>query len=170
MKKILNLHTLVFLTFSLSLSHAYAEKAEKDTSTPYPLKTCVVSDEALDVDAIVWKHEGRELQLCCKGCKKDFIKDPATYLKKLDEAYIAAYPLNHCLVSKEPLGSMGEAYVHHHKGGLILFCCKGCIKKFDKNPGKYLKALHKAQASGTKGAEKPSKKAPHNHSGQNHQP
>ena len=164
MKKISKLKTLVFVALGLGLSQAYAEKAEKETSTPYPLKTCVVSGETLDADAIIWNHEGRELQLCCNGCKKDFIKDPATYLKKLDEAYIGAYPLKHCLVSKEPLGSMGDAYVHHHKGELVLFCCKGCIKKFNKKPDQYLKELHSAQA-----AEKPSGKAAHDHAGHDHQ-
>jgi YHS domain-containing protein len=33
----------------------------------------------------VFKHEGREIKLCCKDCRKDFDKDPAKYLKKLDE-------------------------------------------------------------------------------------
>ena len=31
-------------------------------------------------------HEGQEIKLCCKSCKKDFTKDPAKYLKKLDGA------------------------------------------------------------------------------------
>jgi hypothetical protein len=34
----------------------------------------------------VFKHEGREVRLCCKDCLKDFKKDPAKYMKKLDEA------------------------------------------------------------------------------------
>jgi YHS domain-containing protein len=33
-----------------------------------------------------FKHEGREVQLCCESCKKVFKKDPAKYMKKLDEA------------------------------------------------------------------------------------
>jgi hypothetical protein len=37
---------------------------------PYPLQTCVVSDEKLGEmgDAYVFVHEGREIKLCCKSC------------------------------------------------------------------------------------------------------
>ena len=56
---------------------------------PYPLKTCVVSDEKLGGDMgepYVFTHAGREIKLCCKSCLKDFKKDPAKYVKKLDAA------------------------------------------------------------------------------------
>src|SRR5947208_7183931 len=65
-------------------SDAKAEKAK-----PYPLKTCVVSDEKLGGDMgdpYVFTHEGREIKLCCKSCLKDFKKDTAKYVKKLEEA------------------------------------------------------------------------------------
>jgi YHS domain-containing protein len=63
-----------------------ADKDEK--AKPYPLEKCVVSDEKLGEmgKPYVFKHEGREVQLCCKSCLKDFKKEPAKYLKKLDEA------------------------------------------------------------------------------------
>ena len=60
----------------------------------YPLQTCVVSDEAIGgsmgegVD-YVYKQEGqpdRLVRFCCKDCVKDFNKDPAKYLKQIDEA------------------------------------------------------------------------------------
>ena len=63
------------------------KKAEKGKA--YPLKTCVVSDEKLGGDMgdpYVFTHEGREVKLCCKSCLKDFKKDPAKYMKKIDEA------------------------------------------------------------------------------------
>ena len=37
----------------------------------------------------VYKQEGqpdRLVRFCCKDCRKDFDKDPALYLKKIDEA------------------------------------------------------------------------------------
>lgn len=55
-----------------------------------------------------------------------------------------AYPLDTCIVSDEKLGEMGEAYVFTHKGQEIKLCCKPCQKDFNKNPGKYLKKLEKA--------------------------
>jgi YHS domain-containing protein len=53
---------------------------------PYPLKTCVVSDEKLgDMgDPYVFTYQGREVKLCCKGCLDDFNKEPAKYVKKIE--------------------------------------------------------------------------------------
>lgn len=55
---------------------------------PYPLTTCVVSGDKLGEmgDPYVYKYKDREIHFCCKGCVKDFNKEPAKYLKKLDEA------------------------------------------------------------------------------------
>jgi hypothetical protein len=60
----------------------------KPKPKPYPLKTCVVTDEKLGEmgDGYVFVHEGREIKLCCKGCLKDFKKDPAKYIKKIEVA------------------------------------------------------------------------------------
>jgi hypothetical protein len=54
----------------------------------YPLDTCVVSGEKLGEmgDPFVFTHEGQEIKLCCKSCKKKFDKSPETYLKKLKDA------------------------------------------------------------------------------------
>jgi YHS domain-containing protein len=62
------------------------KKAEK--AKPYTLKTCPVSDEKLGEmgDAYTFVYEGREIKLCCKSCLKDFKKDPAKYIKKIEEA------------------------------------------------------------------------------------
>ena len=60
----------------------------------YPLKTCVVSDkeiggsmgEGLDY---IHKQDGqpdRLVRFCCKDCVDDFKKEPAKYLKLIDEA------------------------------------------------------------------------------------
>jgi hypothetical protein len=59
----------------------------------YPLTTCVVSGDKLgdmgEPFVYVHKQDGqpdRTVLLCCKGCVKDFQKEPAKYLKLLDEA------------------------------------------------------------------------------------
>jgi len=62
------------------------EKAEK--AKPYPLETCVVSGEKLGGDMgkpYVFIYQGREIKLCCQGCLKAFDKEPAKYIKKLEE-------------------------------------------------------------------------------------
>lgn len=53
----------------------------------------------------------------------------------------APYPLQVCVVSGEPLGSMGEPHVHVHEGVTVKFCCKPCLKKFDENPAEFLAKL-----------------------------
>jgi YHS domain-containing protein len=51
----------------------------------YPLSTCIVSGEKLGEmgEPFVFVHQGQEIKLCCKSCKKKFDKSPETYLKKL---------------------------------------------------------------------------------------
>jgi YHS domain-containing protein len=56
---------------------------------PYTLKTCIVSGEKLGSDMggpVVYAYKGREIKFCCKDCRKDFDKDPAKYIKKIEEA------------------------------------------------------------------------------------
>lgn len=53
----------------------------------------------------------------------------------------STYPLDSCVVSGEKLGSMGTPIVIQHEGTEVRFCCKSCIKKFKKNPSKYLVKL-----------------------------
>lgn len=61
-----------------------AKTSESDVK-PYPLDTCIVSDEELGSmgDTIVINHEGQEIKFCCDMCVPKFKKDPAKYLAKL---------------------------------------------------------------------------------------
>jgi len=62
---------------------------KKEAPRPYTLKNCVVSDEKLGGEMgkpFVFEYKGQEMKLCCKSCKKDFDKDPAKYIKKMEEA------------------------------------------------------------------------------------
>ena len=65
--------------------HEHADKKAK----PYPLAKCVVSDEKFegsDMKPHEFVYKGQTIKLCCKNCLKDFNKEPAKYLKKLDVA------------------------------------------------------------------------------------
>ncbi len=53
----------------------------------------------------------------------------------------AAYPLTVCVVSGEPLGSMGDPVVYDHEGTTVKFCCKSCIPDFEADPAPYLAKL-----------------------------
>jgi hypothetical protein len=75
----------------------------------------------------------------------------------------ASYPLKTCLVSGEPLGSMGDAvaYVHREAGKpdrVVFMCCDGCIDDFKAEPAKFLKKVDDAAANKTGGAAAKKKK------------
>lgn len=75
------------LVVGASFSVFAAEDKAAAKAKPYPLKTCVVSDEPLGGDhgePYTFVHQGQEIKLCCKPCLKDFNKEPAKYLKKIE--------------------------------------------------------------------------------------
>jgi hypothetical protein len=64
----------------------------------YPLTSCAVSGDAFDGGAMgqpidfIYREDGkpdRLVRMCCKDCQKDFRKDPAKYLKVIDDAAAA---------------------------------------------------------------------------------
>lgn len=69
-------------------SASAADSPKKPKATPYPLKTCVVSDEKLGGmgDPYVFVEKKQEVKLCCKSCLKDFKKDKAKFMKKIADA------------------------------------------------------------------------------------
>lgn len=71
-----------------------AAGARADAPGPYPLKTCVVSGEKLGEmgPPHVFTYRGREIRLCCKGCAKDFEREPAKFMKKIEAAERPATP------------------------------------------------------------------------------
>ncbi len=62
------------------------------------------------------------------------------------EPKLKPYTLNKCIVSGDKLGEMGEAFVYKYQGREIKFCCKGCLKDFNKEPAKYIKKIEQAEA------------------------
>jgi len=54
------------------------------------------------------------------------------------------YPLDFCLVSGEPLGSMGAPITMEYEGRTVKFCCEACIGAFQADPDAYLKKLDEA--------------------------
>ena len=78
------------------------KKTEKVTASAadiaaYPLTVCLVSGDKLGGDMglpvdYIYKEKGkpdRLVRFCCKDCIADFEKEPAKYLKKIDEAAAA---------------------------------------------------------------------------------
>jgi hypothetical protein len=54
------------------------------------------------------------------------------------------YPLSTCVVSGEKLGTMGKPFVHKFEGREVQFCCKACLKDFNKDAPKFIKKLDAA--------------------------
>lgn len=97
----MKLTRLLLLTSLLAGTAAFAADAKQPAApakakADYPLTTCVVSDEKLggmgDPVEYIHKETGkpdRTVLFCCKDCIGDFQKEPAKYLKKLDDAAAA---------------------------------------------------------------------------------
>jgi hypothetical protein len=93
-----------------------ATSVSTEAVVAYPLTTCVVSGDKLEDGEMgppvnyVYKEEGkpdRLVRFCCKGCIKDFKKDPAKYLKMIDDAAAAKS-------SETDTGSGDEHAGHNH--------------------------------------------------------
>ena len=73
------------LLFAGSLFAGAKPPAATGGTKPYPLKTCIVSDNKLgsmgDEQRLV--HNGQEVKFCCKPCIAKFKKNPEKYLPKL---------------------------------------------------------------------------------------
>jgi YHS domain-containing protein len=80
---------LVGMLLSGLLLSAAARAAEGDKADPPKAgkaqETCPVMGGKINRDIFV-DHEGKRVYLCCKGCIAEFKKDPAKYIKKLEDA------------------------------------------------------------------------------------
>ena len=81
--------TVPFLALPLA---SLAADTNSAAATPPPkpdkMTTCPVSGEKLGEmgKPYVFVYQGQEVKLCCSGCKKDFDKAPAKFLKKVQDA------------------------------------------------------------------------------------
>lgn len=99
----------------------------------------------------------RLARLCCKGCVKKFKADPAAMMAKVDAALIeaqkASYPMSTCVVSGEELQA-DETIDYLYGTQLVRFCCKSCIKAFEKDPNQFVSKVKMAQKGAKKAAAK----------------
>ena len=122
--------------------------ADTKPASDYPLDTCVVSGKKLgDMGApVIVQVKGREVRLCCPGCKSKLEANPDEYLKKLDKAIIDKqkpnYPLDTCVVLGKKLDANAVDYIYQNR--LVRLCCKDCIAAFEKDPAKYLAKIDEA--------------------------
>ena len=69
-----------------AVAEAFASLSLEDRAAAEKQKICPVSDEPLDSMGTPIKVtvKGRDVFLCCAGCKKPIEEDPDKYLAKLD--------------------------------------------------------------------------------------
>lgn len=97
--------------------------------------TCPVSKEPVDQDVFV-DSNGKKVYFCCKGCVNKYQREPNKYTAVLANSY--TYQTK-CPVMDEEIDP--KAFTTTAKGMNIYFCCKGCDKKFFKDPFKYAPKL-----------------------------
>jgi hypothetical protein len=117
----------------------------------YPLEICPVSGHGLDEggEPVEMVYGTRYVKLCCDGCIEDFKANAAEYFETIDAAIADAqrddYPLDTCVISGEPLGSMGDPVEIVIGTTLVRLCCKGCLPKVAKAPWKAVQQVQAAR-------------------------
>ena len=124
-------------------------------------KVCPISNDAIDGETFA-TYDGHTIGFCCGGCdtkflawsqadKDAFVKASLAASQDADKATetpevmaVEPYTLTTCPVSGEALGSMGDPIVVELDGREVKLCCKGCIKKFNADPAKFVAAVDKA--------------------------
>ncbi|MCC5021488.1 MAG: hypothetical protein J6386_01120 [Candidatus Synoicihabitans palmerolidicus] len=100
MKMLLFSALLVCLSTSSALAADQSTgKTPAEPEPPYPLTTCVVSNEPLGImgDSVIYYYKAkgqpdRELRFCCERCQGRFENNPAKYLAQLDAAEVDEKP------------------------------------------------------------------------------
>jgi YHS domain-containing protein len=82
--KRVGIYSLALVALTLTSASFAADNAPKADQ----LATCPVSGEKLGEmgKAVTFTYQDQEVKLCCKGCKKDFDKNPEKYIKLIRAA------------------------------------------------------------------------------------
>lgn len=113
----------------------------------YPMTTCVVTGEKLSDTSIDHVYGTKLVRLANADAVAQFDKDPKKFMANVDKAWIEAqrpgYATKTCIVSGEAIeGSADMTPVDYLYGTkLVRFCCKSCVRSFQKDPDTYLKKL-----------------------------
>lgn len=135
----------------------YLSKADeamiKQQMAHYPLDYCII-DTAESVSGNPEEDSfavvGNRLFIyCCPPCDKQVRAEPAKYIEILDKAVIekqaASYPLETCVISGQPLDSMGGPVEMVVANQLVKLCCAGCKKQVNTNPSGTLAKIDEAR-------------------------
>jgi len=163
MKKSIALALLFVFVMPFAASQAFAAKETAQTGiVDAGNKLCPVSGDPVSGTNFV-VYQGKRYGLCCPGCDKIFLSDPAKYLAKTkepkaDQSGIVDVGNKMCVImSDQPVS--GTSFVVY-KGKRYGLCHNGDDKIFMRDPDKYVaqfEAREKAAASSAKPAPAVSK-------------
>ena len=103
--------------------------------------TCPAMGGAINKNLYV-DHDGKRVYICCKGCEAPLKKDPAKYIKQLEDAGVTVATLQTtCPVLG---GAMDKTLYVDHAGKRIYVCCKECIAKVKADPAKFITSMEAA--------------------------
>lgn len=84
-------------------------------------------------------NEGKRVYFCCAACPKEFEKDPAKYVKKMEAQGVAFAKIQTvCPITGKKID---KQFFADQDGKRVYFCAKDCIETFKKEPAKYVKQL-----------------------------
>lgn len=134
-----------------SVSMAIAANGGDEKEAPDKVAAlCPVSGQPANLSVSVDTDDG-PVYFCCQDCIPKFRADPAKYADKVAAQRKALEGREkvqvRCPVSGESVDPTVSVESMGHK---VYFCCPGCVKKFQKDPAKYHKALLNSFAYQTK--------------------
>ncbi len=116
-------------------------------------KICPVSGKALGSmgDPVAVDVNGQTVYVCCDGCVNAIKSNPAKYASggpeitvttATDADAVLIAKQGKCPVMDESLGSMGQPIKVMVGDKPIFLCCKGCVKRIQAEPAKYLAMVY----------------------------
>ena len=127
----------IVLLAVIGIACAGAARAE-DKAAGKPQTECPIMGGKID-RSIYADYEGKRVYFCCDACPADFKKDPAKYIKAMEDAGIVLEkPQATCPVMG---GKIDKSIFVERDGKRVYFCCGMCPPKFKKAPAKYMTAL-----------------------------
>lgn len=135
---------------AISAAAKEEEKAAPETAAArvgdaYTLGTCPISGEKIGAmgDAVVFIQDGKEIRLCCEGCKKKYDAKVEETNKEIDAKLIADqeshYPSKTCINSDAELKDSGVSFIVGNR--LVKTCCAKCEAKVKADPAAFLAKL-----------------------------
>ncbi len=133
----------VVCTLSLFLAGCGGQESGPAPAKGKAQTTCPVMGMPINKSIFV-DYEGKRIYFCTADCPNEFKKDPAKYIKKLEDAGVTlekspgvtGKPQTKCPILG---GTIDKSVFVDYQGQRIYFCCDGCPQKFKEDPDKYIK-------------------------------